>query len=280
MRFILVAALSMAVVAEDDGWTQRGVALTQTATSAETDAGGDLAWTQIGGEYRAWHPWGDEHWAGLGFGAALTRFDDDLGLDRSVLLAWGRAGGSVFLLPFLALTGQVAGGWLGEAGADAGEALQWQATFGPQVFTAADRSIFLGVLVRDRVARSPQILPLITVDWRFDDAWRLQILDQVDELSRLRWRYAEHHELGLRVEVNLRSWALDEPGLEGVDHTVISAALEWGWLPDADGDDIVRIHTGPVLAQTLAFIDAQGDTVTETDVDPALLVGISARFAF
>lgn len=280
MHFALVATLPLVLVAEDSRWIHRSVGFIQTATAAEAETGGELAWSQIGGEYRAWHPWGDDHWAGLGFGAAATRYDDDLGFDRSVILAWGRGGGSYFILPYLALSGQVAGGWVGEAGADASDAVQWQATLGPQLFTAADRSIFLGILVRDPVGRDPQILPLITVDWRFDDRWRLQVFDQVDELSRLRWRYADQQELGLRVDINLRSWAVDEPGLAGIDHTAISAALEWGWLPDPGGSDIVRIYAGPILSQTLTSVDDRGNEVSEVDLDPALVVGASVRFAF
>lgn len=264
-------------------WKIQAVAFAAgTNTQHSTDSDDTLSSSKLGAELRAWYPLGTDEraWIGVGIGSSLMSYHDTLGIDRPLSALWVRGASIIFMTDWLAISSQLALGVAGESGAN--ELFQYRFTIGPQVFTAADRSVFLGVLVRSQAYTDLQILPLVTVDWRFNNVLQLQLFDQIDELSRLRYKCATHFEANLRMDVALRSFALDADQGTPVAMTDQSVAVgfEGGYFPTETDNHILRLHAGMVVVREIELLNAKGDAVQSRSFDPGLMLGGSYRVTF
>jgi hypothetical protein len=278
---LIACVVIPSLVAVETPWNHGIVSFSEVDVATEADtASNTLTSALIGTEYRTWRQVTDPMWIGFGVGATLLRYESDANATRTPIVAWGRVGGSYFIREWLACSGQVALGWSGELGADSDEAVQVFATLGPEIYTASDRSIFLGVMLRTRAEQAPRIIPLITVDWRFNAQWRVQILDQIDQISRLRYRWHPQWETNLRLDLALHSFALDDDQAAALADEHSTLAVEFGWHPAEDSRNVIRAYVGSTLQRQMTYRDQSGNLLLEQDFDPSICLGMSARLYF
>ena len=91
----------------------------------------------------------------------------------------------------------------------------------------------LSAVVNSRLGLPPAIFPLMSLAWRIDDAWKLTVIDDIDNVSRLTRRIDPAWAASLLLDVRLFEFALahDAGGPEVfVDDRAIFG-IECDWRP-------------------------------------------------
>ncbi len=220
---------------------------------------------------------------GLGVGASRDGYrSDDLDRDpplpAEVHQAWVRLPVALMLHPHWGLTvqGSLGTGTDGEASARQGR--QWQVQGGPLYYRDDDLIIALLVNVSSRIGERPTIFPFPSLFWHFHDAWRLTVVDDIDNLSHLRYAVSEHLDLGVRLDVRFREAALGGDRVLSDDH--VAAALQATWMPEGRGRWEITPFVGAQLVRRLAVRDDAGEERWSLITRPAPLAGLNLRAEF
>jgi len=222
---------------------------------------------------------------GLGIGASRDAYHTD-GLDHelpdAVHHAWVRVPLAVMVHPHWGMTvqGSFGTGTDGDASAHAGQ--QWQVQGGPLYVRDDDLIIALLVNVSSRIDESPSIFPFPSLYWRFHPEWRLTVVDDIDNLSHVRWVVREDLDLGLRVDVRLREAAIAGAGVGDQvltdDH--VAVALQATWMPSGRGGIEFTPVIGMQMVRRLAVRDDDGHEQWSFITRPAPLFGLNLRASF
>jgi hypothetical protein len=136
-----------------------------------------------------------------------------------------------------------------------------------------------GVAIVSQIEDDPLVLPLITLDWRFADAWRAKVgfLDvavmgyggAVEFQPNDQWLFdfgVQFHKARFRIERN------DDVGQE--ESAILYAQATWRFNPMIDFSGFVGVAVGG----NLRLEDSSGDRITDHDYDAAAVIGLKAKF--
>lgn len=174
--------------------------------------------------------------------------------------------------------------WIGENGADSGESLSWGAIVSATRRFADGNRLGFGLGVYDRFEKT-SVFPMLLVDWRFNDRWRL-----INPLPA-----GPTGPAGLELDYQLdRNWTM---GLGAAWRSFRFRLDETGPTPNGVGEErgapvflratrsfgegmALHLYAGVLLGGQLRLEDAAGNLLRKTDFDPAPLVGLNftARF--
>lgn len=218
---------------------------------------------------------------GIGLGLSRDGYDPEgwaEPLPSEVHHAWLRVPVALMVHPHWGMTiqGSVGSGTDGEASTHSGR--QWQIQGGPLYRRDDDLIIALLVNVSSRIGEEPTIFPFPSLYWRFHPDWRLTVVDDVDQLSHLRWQVRADLDLGLRMDVRLREAALEGDEVLVDDH--VTVALQATWMPF--GRDVCEVTPliGTQLIRRLAIRSDEGEERWSLITRPAPLVGLHVRASF
>ncbi len=218
---------------------------------------------------------------GLGVGASREAYhSDDLAHDLpdDVRHAWVRVPLAVMVHQHWGMTIQGSFGTGYGDGGSASDGRQWQVQGGPLYVRDDDLIIALLVNVSSRIDDSPSIFPFPSLYWRFHPDWRLVVVDDIDNLSHLRWQVREDLDLGLRVDVRLRDAAIGNDQALTDDH--VAVGLQATWMPSGRGGIEVTPVIGTMVMRRLAVRDDDGNETWSLITKPAPLIGLNLRASF
>ncbi len=154
---------------------------------------------------------------------------------------------------------------------------QYQFQGGPVYVRDPDLIICLLLNVSSQIDRSPSVFPFPSIYWRFCEDFRLTVIDEVDNVSRLTWRVRNDIDVGLRLDVRFREAALKGNAALSDDH--VALACEGSWRPFCQDWLVVTPFVGAVLARRLT-LRVDGDERWSATTRPAPLIGLSIRTDF
>lgn len=218
---------------------------------------------------------------GVGLGASRDAYHADglaQELPDEVRHAWLRVPVAVMVHQHWGMTVQASfgTGTDGEASASAGR--QWQVQGGPLYVRDDDLIIALLVNVSSRIDDDLSIFVFPSLYWRFHSDWRLTVVDEVDNLSHLRWALRDDVDLGLRVDVRFREAALTNNLAFSDDH--VAVALQATWMPNGRGGVEITPVIGAQVVRRLAVRDDDGNEQWSFITRPAPLIGLNLRATF
>jgi len=218
---------------------------------------------------------------GLGVGASREAYhtkDLDHDLPDDVRHAWVRVPIAVMVHQHWGMTVQGSFGTGYGSDASASDGRQWQVQGGPLYVRDDDLIIALLVNVSSRIDDEPSIFAFPSLYWRFHPDWRLTVVDEVDNLSHLRWQVRDDLDLGLRVDVRLRDAAISNSQALSDDHVAIG--LQATWMPGGRGGIEITPVIGTMVMRRLAVRDDEGREQWSLITRPAPLVGLNLRASF
>jgi len=256
------------------------------------DSGGGFArdaWFARAGADYAWNQ-SDSVGISVGGGAYTYDFNEDSGFgggepwhkvkDARITFS-GRFGlgdtGQIFIVPTLRYNG--------ESGASASDSR----TFG--IFAAAawrlrdNLTIGPGVGIFSRLENSTRIFPILAIDWNITERWNFStgrgLASSQGPGLTLSYKLSDDWSFGLTGRFENVEFRLDDkgtaPGGVGRDHSmplVFSARLQ----PNEHLN--LNVFAGLAINGELKLKNSAGDTVEETDYDPALLFGAAFEYRF
>lgn len=218
---------------------------------------------------------------GLGVGASREAYHTD-NLDHDlpddVRHAWVRVPLAVMVHQHWGMTVQGSFGTGYDSDASASDGRQWQVQGGPLYVRDDDLIIALLVNVSSRIDDEPSIFAFPSLYWRFHPDWRLTVVDEVDNLSHLRWQVRDDLDLGLRVDVRLRDAAIGNSRALSDDHVAIG--LQATWMPGGRGGIEITPVIGAMVMRRLAVRDDEGNEQWSLITRPAPAVGLNLRASF
>lgn len=139
----------------------------------------------------------------------------------------------------------------------------------------------LGVLAASRLEDDWLIVPLIDIDWRITDKWRLSS----DGVAGAKLSYALSDTLSIYLagEYDSHEWRLRErPGLvedRGIaKHKRVPIGLGLTWSPTSNFK--LDAKAGALVWQQLELEDDDGNTIAKTDADAVPFVGVGLTLSF
>lgn len=218
---------------------------------------------------------------GLGVGASREAYhtsDLEHDLPDDVRHAWVRVPLALMVHQHWGMTIQGSFGTGYGDDASASDGRQWQVQGGPLYVRDDDLIIALLVNVSSRIDDSPSVFPFPSLYWRFHPDWRLTVVDDIDNLSHVRWQVREDLDLGLRVDVRLRDAAITGNQALSDDH--VAVALQATWMPGGRGGFEVTPMVGAMVVRRVAVRDDDAHEQWSLTTKPAPLVGLNLRASF
>ena len=176
----------------------------------------------------------------------------------------------------LSLQGSVGTGTDGVASERSGRQYQFQG--GPVYVRDADFILCILLNVSSRINDGPSIFLFPSLYWRFHDDWRLTLVDEVDNVSRLTWQMNDRMAVGLRLDVRFREAALNGDAVLADDHAAL--ACEASWRPFHQDALVITPFAGAVLARRLALRRQDGSERWSATTSPTPWAGLSIRSEF
>lgn len=215
---------------------------------------------------------------GLGIGASREAYHgDNDDLPQDVRHAWVRVPVALMVHPHWGFTVQGSFGTGHGDNASASDGQQWQIQGGPLFYGSDDLVIALLVNVSSHIDDDPTIFPFPSLYWRFHPDWRLTVVDEVDNLSHLRWAVGDGLDLGLRVDVRLRHAALTRDQAFSDEH--VAVALQATWMPRGRDRGEITPFIGAQVVRRVAVRD-DGDEQWSLIIRAAPLIGVNLRATF
>jgi len=176
---------------------------------------------------------------------------------------------------FAGINGQFAGEKdvdLGDAGTVGGlGGVRWQAS--------DDLALTFGVFARTEIEDDPQILPLLGVDWRIDDRWRLRAEGPGGELLR---GFEGGWEAAIGGAWENRRFRLEEGGATRssvVEDTSVPVFARLGYRPEESNLEFDLV-VGAILFQEFEIEDRNGDNGRTFETEAAPFVEVGLRWTF
>lgn len=272
-------------------WSVDAIGVHQSEADMKDSGGGfarDAWFARAGVDYA----WGRRDSAGfsVGGGAYIYDFNDESGfgggapwhkVNDARLTLSGRFGigekGQLFIVPTVRYNGES-----GASGSDS-------RTFG--IYAAAawpvrkNLTIGPGIGVFSRLENGTRIFPILAIDWNISDRWNLAtgrgLASSQGPGLTLSYKLNDDWSFGLTGRFENVEFRLDDkgpaPGGIGRDHSmpmVFSARL-------APNDRLnLTVLAGLAINGELKLKNADGETLEETDYDPALVFGAAFDFSF
>jgi hypothetical protein len=177
-------------------------------------------------------------------------------------------------------------GMAGEDGADFGDSTSGGGMIGAG-YRHSDRLTFrVGVSVMSQIEDDAVVMPVLLMDWKIDERWRLR-LGSLDTASGdligggLSYAISERLSVGGRLGWVRSRFRLDDSGYapDGVgqdDRFKGTVVLNWRITDNVD----VSVHGGVVFGGELRVENESGDRLFKEDYDPAALVGARLAWRF
>lgn len=169
----------------------------------------------------------------------------------------------------------------GDTSADIGESAGYGGFVGARHKVSDRLSYSFGVSGRTRLEDDPSFFPILGIDWEITRGLTLSTSGAgAGGQIRLTQALSDQWAVSAVVGYEQREFRLDDkPIADGVFRdSRVPVGVELAWRPtDAFS---ARLTAGYVVWQEIEFDDADGDEVSEDDVDPAPYVGISANWQF
>ena len=283
---LLAAAVSAVETAEAPSrppWAMQALITTEHAADADlTRHGGSIGVDAMTYEARLfWNPARGTQ-LGLGLGGGFwdydgSRFDDEPTLRAHRL----RLGGLQMLSPTWGVILQEAVGVAYDGRLPASDGITTTTFAGPVWRRDADLFIAAGVFFTTARAYN-RAIPMLSVWWRIDESWTLELFDQIDNLSRITWRMDERFSAGLRLDVQQIQFAIEQAdgSTGGFRDTHATIGLECDWRPLGSEALTIRPHVGWAVMRELAFTDADGDELLNDEAEAAATFGLTLKAAF
>jgi hypothetical protein len=138
-----------------------------------------------------------------------------------------------------------------------------------------------GLAVVGQIEDDASVLPLITAKWKFADNWRLDVgLSDVATTgygAKLNWIFDQEFEFGLGAQFHKSRFRIksnDEVAQEQSATLYVDAT--WHASPKIDFNGFIGIAAGGKLKVD----DSSGNELTDTDYDPAPIIGVRALVRF
>lgn len=167
-----------------------------------------------------------------------------------------------------------------EIGADVDDSFTY-AGFGAATYKFSDRfSLGAGVQVRSQLEDDTYVLPLVLIDWRISERWRLGGKAGGPGLG-LFYQATDDLTIYFDGDYQRRAYRLDDdgPAPDGVgrdDRLQVSVGVDWKISSQVRLD----ARVGAALYQEYDLIDEHGVQVTDREADPTPFVGLELRFSF
>ncbi len=260
----------------------------QIGLSADLDdADGEVSTTRVGAEFGVRYRVNDRVGLGLGVGAEYSFYDFD---DFETVTGGGEPIDDAFmysLTPTISFAiddrWTVIGGgifrWAGEEDADLGDSFT-AGGLGVVNYKVNDKlTLGFGFIVGSRLEKDSIFVPALSIDWKINDRWTLTN-DGKPGLA-LVYRATDRLDLSVEASYETRDFRLND------DNAIPEGAMEDTGVPVAFAASWRALDrltlTGRIGAyayQRFEFRNADGDEVTDEDVDPSLFFGLEARVAF
>jgi len=150
-------------------------------------------------------------------------------------------------------------------------------------YAFSDRfTLGFGAGVRTRLEDNALVLPVISIDYRFADRWRLGSRQALNSFGlELSYEVTDAVTLGVDVAYEGRAYRLDDEGPvpEGVGRDWrLPAAFSVGWkvMPQVT----LAGRAGVAFFQEYTLDDEDGDEINEIEADPAAFAGATLTFDF
>ncbi|TVS07705.1 MAG: hypothetical protein EA423_03445 [Phycisphaerales bacterium] len=177
-------------------------------------------------------------------------------------------------------------GFAGEDGAGFSDSVTGGGLFGAGYRHSDDLTVQLGVSVISQIEDDVAVMPVLLVDWKIDDQWRLR-LGSLDTASGdlvgagLNYTISERWSVGGRLSWMRSRFRLDDsgfaPGGVGQDDR-FKGTVVVNWRA---GDNIdVGVLGGMVFGGELRIEDENGDRLFKEDYDPTALAGVRLTLRF
>jgi hypothetical protein len=226
---------------------------------------------------------------GAGLGGGWIDYHSDLldrryGIGDAMQVGWVRSTAVQMVSRQWGLMAQGLVGLGSDGHAPWKDGFQYQASVGPVYISGDGLLCMVGVYTSSRIGLNPTIIPILSLDWRISERWRVRIFEPVDNLSRVTWSPDPRWQVGLRIDARSLEYALDHTsswGQAAVLHdTRVMVAAEAAWLPFADDRFQLRPFAGFVAGRTLTVRDQWGNELFDDRVRPAPDLGLTLRSEF
>lgn len=264
-------------------WAMQALVTTEHAADAGLkEHGGSIGVDALTYEARLfWNPARGTQ-LGLGLGGGFWDYDGSRLDDEPTLRAHRvRLGGLQMLSPTWGVILQEAVGVAYDGRLPASDGISTTTFAGPVWRRDADLLIAAGVFVTTaRAYRSA--IPMISVWWRIDERWTLELFDQIDNLSRITWRMDDRFSAGLRLDVQQIQFAIEQQdgSTGGFRDTHATIGVECDWRPLGSEAVTIRPFAGWTAMRQLAFLDADGDESLTDEAEAAPAFGLTVKAAF
>ncbi|HSD38043.1 MAG TPA: DUF6268 family outer membrane beta-barrel protein [Rhodocyclaceae bacterium] len=176
--------------------------------------------------------------------------------------------------------------WSGEEGAKSSDSLAYGLIAGASKQYGEGRRLGFGLTVSRTLDKDNEVFPIVFVDWRFNEQWRL-----FNPLGRgltspagleLAYQLAPTAELGLGASFRGSSFRLAEDnassagGVGTFSYVPVFMHLNWKPAPAWNLD----AYAGMLLNGRLKIEDKHGDKVVSRDLENTPAVGLAASFRF
>lgn len=166
----------------------------------------------------------------------------------------------------------------GESGVDLGDAAAFGGLGGVTYAFDEGRSIGIGILAGTQIEDNAIVVPLINVDWRFNDQWRFSSRGTSGEFI---YALDDQSEIGFGAAWEYRRFRLDDsaPQLSAVvQDTSIPLFVRFTHKPS---DAVTISLTGGVsIWQKFEVSDRNGNNTRDFDADPSPFVGLNVGITF
>jgi hypothetical protein len=284
---LLLGAVAAAVEPADaparPPWAVQALVTTDHAAEADlTEHGGSIGVDSLTYEARLfWNPARGTQ-LGLGLGGGFWDYDGSRLDDEPTLRAHRlRLGGLQMLSPTWGVILQEAVGVAYDGRLPASDGIATTTFVGPVWRRDADLFIAAGVYLSTARAYR-RATPMISVWWRIDERWTLELFDQVDNLSRITWQMDDRFSAGLRLDVQQIQFAIEQQdgSTGGFRDTHATIGVECDWRPLGSEAVTIRPHAGWTVMRQVAFSDADGDELLTDEAEASAAFGLTVKAAF
>jgi hypothetical protein len=168
----------------------------------------------------------------------------------------------------------------GESDADLGDSLRWSALGALRYQASESLGLTFGVVAASRLERATQFVPLIGLTWRIDDKTTLDVGGRGLGVE-LRTKLEDAWTLSLSAGFDNAEYRLNDeaPLAEGIVRDQrVPLLVGVTWSPASSVE--VGVRVGAVVYQEFTVYDRRGDELSETNTDPAAMIGLSASLKF
>ncbi len=260
-----------------------------TLRSDLSDGGGSVAVRRAGYDATFGYAFSPTLIGSLTLGTDVVWFDfkDATGLVAGTGRPWSQLSQS-YVSPRLVIVqdqtwSYLVGGSLnvsGEADADIGDSLRWSALGAVRYAVSDTLSLTAGLVASSRLERATQFVPLLGLTWQIDEFTKLDLGGRGLGLE-LSTKLDEAWTASVSVEFENAEYRLNDeaPLAAGVvrDRRVpLLVGLAWKPTPRVE----VGVKVGAVVYQEFTVYNRSGDELSETNTDPAAMIGLSASLKF